>query len=194
MRTTKFWITAVVAFAPPTFAQVGTISDLPQCGQQAILEAIQTSGCPLTDIACICKNTEFVDKLVAQIPQLCSSEDITLTADGSKAICMAYGVELDLPNLSGGANSTSTATTTSAAGSTVSTASSATGPTDRSTSADGSSRATGSTTNTLPSSTESGSSATGSSAAQETGSGAMVNTAGLSTVLAVALLGVAALS
>lgn len=48
----------------------------PALQQQVILQAIQTTECPLTDIACICGNKEFVDELVEQIPLLCSAEDI----------------------------------------------------------------------------------------------------------------------
>lgn len=51
--------------------------------QQAILQAIQSSGCPLTDIACMCKNTDFVDELVGQIPQLCSAGDIARKSSSS---------------------------------------------------------------------------------------------------------------
>ncbi|KAL6249285.1 hypothetical protein RBB50_004348 [Rhinocladiella similis] len=169
---------------------------MPLLQQQAILQAIQTSGCPLTDVACICKNTDFVDKLVAQIPELCSAEDSVLTADGSKAICIAYGVELDLPNLPGSSNSTSTAATTSNAESTTpaSTATSATGVTETSTNTESSSSASESTASTSSSPTETAGTTTESSAAQETNNGAMVNNAGLSTMIAVALLGVAALS
>lgn len=55
--------------------------------QQIILNAIQTTGCPLTDIECICSNEEFVDELVEQIPLVCSAEEISsnLYLDASKS-------------------------------------------------------------------------------------------------------------
>ncbi|KIW10758.1 hypothetical protein PV08_10057 [Exophiala spinifera] len=195
MRAVKLCAVATLAFALAVLAQVGTISDLPQCGQQAILEAIQTSGCPLTDVACMCNNNEFVDSLVAQIPELCSPEDSVLTAEGSSAICIAYGVELDLPDLAGGSNSTSTTVTASTAETITpaSTAISASATSEASSSADSSSGAAESASSISSSASETATaSATESSAAAETGNGGMANTVGLSTLIAVVLLGVAA--
>lgn len=52
------------------------ITSLPQCAQQPILNAITNSGCPLTDISCICGNTKFVSGLLAEIPVVCNPAEV----------------------------------------------------------------------------------------------------------------------
>lgn len=44
--------------------------------QQPILIAISNSGCPLTDIHCICDNDAFIDGLLQEIPTLCTPGEV----------------------------------------------------------------------------------------------------------------------
>ncbi|KAK5052573.1 hypothetical protein LTR84_002438 [Exophiala bonariae] len=163
--------------------------------QQAILEAIQESGCPLTDIECICKNTEFVSELVGLIPQLCSQEDSAVTAEGAQGICMAYGVELSLPDLSGTPNSTSITTAASGTSETntpTPATSSAIVSTQSTVSDSGSTSAPASSTIPSSSPTEAVETSVESSAAAETSNRAVANTVGLSSLVGVVLLGLTA--
>lgn len=68
--------------------------------QQIILNAIQTTDCPLTDVACICSNETFVDELVEQIPLVCSEDDITrnyiLMLEEFKMVVILYSITCTL--------------------------------------------------------------------------------------------------
>ncbi|KIX07790.1 uncharacterized protein Z518_02444 [Rhinocladiella mackenziei CBS 650.93] len=102
-----------LALAIPALTQ--DITSLPQCAQQPILEAISASGCPLTDIACICDNDNFINGLVQLIPTLCNPDEVAVTSEFAVTLCSAYGVQLDLPTSATEGLASSTAVSTSPA-------------------------------------------------------------------------------
>ncbi|KAL2429551.1 hypothetical protein ABEF95_006727 [Exophiala dermatitidis] len=110
-----------LALAVPAFGQ--DITSLPQCAQSPILNAISSSGCGLTDIACICKNDDFVSGLVKLIPTLCNTQEVQETIDFAKNLCSAYGVTVNVPDATALASSATAPAASSAASSLASSAS-----------------------------------------------------------------------
>ncbi|KAJ9628431.1 hypothetical protein H2204_009268 [Knufia peltigerae] len=100
-----------VAFALALKAHAQDITSLPVCAQSPILTAFSTSGCSLTDIACVCNNTEFINGLVNTIPSVCNANEVAATSQFAVSLCASYGVTLDLPGTPGGATSSASATT-----------------------------------------------------------------------------------
>ncbi|KAH8601838.1 hypothetical protein B0O99DRAFT_680953 [Bisporella sp. PMI_857] len=160
-------ICTAVGLAAVSLAQ--DITSLPQCAQDPILQAITNSGCPLTDISCICGNKKFIDGLLAKIPTVCNADEVAVTAQFATELCIGYGVTLSL-------------TVTG-----ITTVSAAVAPT--------SVPAASNATTTSSSSVESTSSATSvaPTAATTTPSAGMINMVDSNFLVALALLGVAAI-
>ena len=67
---------AVLTFASLSLARPQTsLNDLPQCAQQAGLTAISATGCPLTNVTCICGSVPFIQTLRNFIETSCSPSD-----------------------------------------------------------------------------------------------------------------------
>jgi len=69
-------VTAISLLVLTALTAAQDITSLPQCAQQPILNAITNSGCPLTDITCICSNSKFVKGLLAEIPGVCNPAEV----------------------------------------------------------------------------------------------------------------------
>ncbi|KIW10763.1 hypothetical protein PV08_10062 [Exophiala spinifera] len=179
-----------VALALALTASAQDITSLPVCAQSPILTAFSASGCGLTDIACVCNNTEFINGLVQLIPSVCTAAEVTATIDFAVSLCASYGVTLNLPDTSGGSASTTPAITSELTPPTTATAE----PTPTSSITVSSSTAVVESTNspTTTQTPEVSSSTSSSVPAQYTGAGSKINTVVVSALFGVVALTVAA--
>ncbi|KAH0835269.1 hypothetical protein AYO21_10694 [Fonsecaea monophora] len=201
MKTYAVAAAILAAIAAPVLAQ--DITTLPACAQQPLLEGIGASGCPLTDIACMCNNQAFIDSLLQLIPTLCTPAESDEVVVFAESMCIANGVELHLPSSastdSGSvtATATATATPTETAVSTASSASSATvseSSVSSETVVSSETSAAATTSAAAETSAEEEPAATSSSeVAQQTDNAAVANGVGLPVVVAVAAGLIAAL-
>ncbi|EXJ78801.1 hypothetical protein A1O1_09203 [Capronia coronata CBS 617.96] len=174
----SFTISAAVALALALPAIAQDITSLPQCAQSPILNAISASGCPLTDIKCICGNDNFIDGLLNLIPTLCTVDEVSTTEDFAVQLCSAYDVTLDLPpaaslvaSASGGAATSAASTVASSISSAASSASSA-----------ASTSASAAATTVAPESTSSSSEAAASTAASTAAASSAASSSAASSI------------
>ncbi|EPE34306.1 hypothetical protein GLAREA_10000 [Glarea lozoyensis ATCC 20868] len=137
-----FTLTLVFTLTLFTYAQ--DIRSLPQCAQGPVLDAISASGCPLTDIKCICANKEFIAGLLEKIPKVCTSAEVdrmpilshpsppsipsalsdvdkcVATVDFANKLCAAAGVTLNLVNPLASSTTSAVSSTSSSAVATTS--------------------------------------------------------------------------
>ncbi|KAL7275512.1 hypothetical protein RUND412_001536 [Rhizina undulata] len=86
-----FSIAALVA-AVAVSAQ--TLADYPSCALTCLTEGLAASGCSITDFACACASTSFVDGSATCIQGACDAADQLTARDVSDALCKSAGVTL----------------------------------------------------------------------------------------------------
>ncbi|CAL8581168.1 hypothetical protein XPA_006871 [Xanthoria parietina] len=64
-----------------------TLTQLPQCAQTVILNGITTSACGL-DIACVCRDDEFLTSLQSDLATSCDRHDQATTFSVAKDLCL----------------------------------------------------------------------------------------------------------
>ncbi|KIX02998.1 uncharacterized protein Z518_06548 [Rhinocladiella mackenziei CBS 650.93] len=65
----------------------GGLSGFPVCAQDITAASLNSSGCPLTDIACICGSAAFIKAITNTIVQSCSASDVQAAIAFGQAIC-----------------------------------------------------------------------------------------------------------
>ncbi|RVX68518.1 hypothetical protein B0A52_07942 [Exophiala mesophila] len=87
---------------------------LPACATSCALTAIGSTGCSVTDAACICSATSFLEGVQACITTACSAEDQQATLAYAQSFCLSGGVTITLPTGAAPAPTSSEAAVTSA--------------------------------------------------------------------------------
>ncbi|KAK6511437.1 hypothetical protein TWF481_000354 [Arthrobotrys musiformis] len=90
------------------------LDQIPQCALSCALGSLQSTGCPTTDFACICKASAFVESLIPCVQAGCSQSEIEATVAAASSLCSGAGVSLSIPPL-GTSTPTSAAEETSSA-------------------------------------------------------------------------------
>ncbi|WAO92186.1 CFEM domain-containing protein [Fusarium falciforme] len=77
-------------------ASAGTLaqSPLPSCAQTCALNALSSSGCGSTDVACVCKSTAFVEGYTSCVATSCSAEDAAKAEQYGVQLCGSAGVSV----------------------------------------------------------------------------------------------------
>lgn len=63
-----------LALSSTVGAQYG-LTDIPNCARTAALTGITQTRCPITDLSCICKNQDWITKLLPDVEKACDDED-----------------------------------------------------------------------------------------------------------------------
>ncbi|EHY61203.1 hypothetical protein HRR83_000963 [Exophiala dermatitidis] len=77
---------STLALASPQI-NTGTLAGLPACAQDAASAALGSAGCPLTDTACICASTAFINAITNTILTTCSAADAQAAIEFGRTIC-----------------------------------------------------------------------------------------------------------
>ncbi|KAF1921191.1 hypothetical protein BDU57DRAFT_534896 [Ampelomyces quisqualis] len=127
--TMRFTTSAIVAFATSfAFVAAQDLSNVPSCAIPCFANAIQGSGCSLTDVKCQCTtgSQAITDSLLQCTPSRCSADDLAKLAPAVSNLCAAVGVTLSgvgtAPPTSG-ASSAATRATSGLSGTNVASAS-----------------------------------------------------------------------
>jgi len=111
MQYSKIAFLAALA-APLVAAQ--DLSGLPSCALTPAISALGSTGCALTDVACICKNTGFLTSLESTVEAACDAADLATALQFAKTLCLSAGVTLSIATPSAQAPTTAApASTTS---------------------------------------------------------------------------------
>ncbi|KAF3309151.1 hypothetical protein TWF173_011383 [Orbilia oligospora] len=97
------------------------LDQIPSCALQCALGSLQSTGCPTTDFACICRASAFVSSLIPCVQAGCSEAEIASTIQAASGLCEGAGVSLSIPPLGSQTSAaTSAMETTSAPAATTS--------------------------------------------------------------------------
>ncbi|MCJ1392700.1 hypothetical protein MMC18_005571 [Xylographa bjoerkii] len=125
MQYSKIALLAALA-APLVAAQ--DLSGLPSCALTPAISALGSTGCALTDVACICKNTGFLTSLETTVEAACDAADLATALQFAKTLCLSAGVTLSIatpsaqaPTTAAPASTTPVMTTTPMASTTMTT-------------------------------------------------------------------------
>jgi len=110
----KFSLFAIVAgIASLVSAQAGS-AEPPKCGMNIMISAISSSGCGITEMQCMCKNTKLIKKMQDEIPKACKAPaDQAVFALFFNAQCVG---QAGFPISMGAVNKNGTVSSSSAAG------------------------------------------------------------------------------
>ncbi|CAO1596739.1 hypothetical protein XANCAGTX0491_000571 [Xanthoria calcicola] len=107
MHCSKVAAVAVALGAPLVQAQAISLWNIPACAQSAATSGLASTGCDLTDIACVCSAVSFVTKLSSAVQQSCSIADQQATLTFAQGLCSKFGVTLNLPAIPAAAKAAS---------------------------------------------------------------------------------------
>lgn len=92
MKTSTFLAIATGLTASFVSAQLDSI---PPCALQCALQSLGQTGCPQTDIACICKSTSFIQGLLPCVQTSCNTPQLLQdTVEAAAELCLLAGVTL----------------------------------------------------------------------------------------------------
>ncbi|KAF3175649.1 hypothetical protein TWF788_008363 [Orbilia oligospora] len=91
------------------------LDQIPSCALQCALGSLQSTGCPTTDFACICRASAFVSSLIPCVQAGCSESEIESTIAAASALCEGAGVSLSIPPLGSQTSAATSAMETSSA-------------------------------------------------------------------------------
>ncbi|MCJ1432441.1 hypothetical protein MMC27_001797 [Xylographa pallens] len=125
MQYSKIAFLAALA-APLVAAQ--DLSGLPSCALTPAINSLSSTGCALTDVACICNDKSFLMSLETTVEAVCDQADLTKALQFAQTLCLSAGVTLVIPTPSAqgpttaaAASTTSMMTTTPMASTTMTT-------------------------------------------------------------------------
>jgi len=110
-------IALIAALAAPLIA-AQDLSGLPSCAETPAIAALGSTGCSITDIACICKDSAFLTSLEPAVAAACSPADLATALQFAVDLCDSVGVTLTISTpaaTSPAATSTPTPASTTAA-------------------------------------------------------------------------------
>ncbi|KAI4278666.1 MAG: hypothetical protein L6R38_005195 [Xanthoria sp. 2 TBL-2021] len=110
----KYTATAISLLTLLSTSAAQSLNDVPGCASQAALSSFTSSGCAISDPACICKNQNFLDSLLPVVTEACSPEELQRTVEFTQKFCANAGVNLAIPT-SSAASPTATEPTASSA-------------------------------------------------------------------------------
>ncbi|OAA48732.1 CFEM domain protein [Metarhizium rileyi] len=125
MRSSFFSLAVAVGFA----AAQSQLDKIPKCAFSCVssyISGTNIAGCKPADIACVCKNQEFINGISCCLQKDCSKEEVDSTISFANQLCTASGVETPKQlvcsagsaSASGSAAATKTSTSTSSSNST----------------------------------------------------------------------------
>lgn len=82
--------------APLVAAQ--DLSGLPSCALTPAISALGSTGCALTDVACICKDSSFLMSLETTVEAACDAADLATALQFAKTLCLTADVTLSIPS------------------------------------------------------------------------------------------------
>ncbi|EXJ64907.1 hypothetical protein A1O7_01246, partial [Cladophialophora yegresii CBS 114405] len=85
------------------FAASQDLSTLPSCAVSCATSAIGSTGCAITDAACVCSASSFLTGVQSCISTACSPTDQAATLAFAQQYCGSAGVTITLPTASASA-------------------------------------------------------------------------------------------
>jgi len=73
------------------------LDQIPTCALSCAITSIGASGCPQTDIACICQAAPFLSGILSCIQGACSASEIEQTLKAAQGLCLSAGVTITVP-------------------------------------------------------------------------------------------------
>ncbi|MCJ1385895.1 hypothetical protein MMC17_009019 [Xylographa soralifera] len=111
MQYSKIAFLAALA-APLVAAQ--DLSGLPSCALTPAINSLSSTGCALTDVACICNDSSFLHSLETTVEAVCDQADLAKALQFAQTLCLSAGVTLVIPTPSAqGPTTAAPASTTS---------------------------------------------------------------------------------
>ncbi|KYK58578.1 cell wall protein [Drechmeria coniospora] len=118
----------IIALAASLVA--GQLDSIPTCAQGCVGKYITgggVAGCKTADIACVCRNKDFLDGIACCLADVCSQEDQDKSVKFARQLCTSSGVQVpDKVVCNKAASSATTTTSTSATASATNAAQSST--------------------------------------------------------------------
>jgi len=92
-------VSAIVAVAVGLTASLvsAQLESIPQCALGCAVSSLGSTGCPTTDIACICSATAFLQALTPCVQAACTPQEFAATIEAAQQLCAAAGVTLSIP-------------------------------------------------------------------------------------------------
>ncbi|MCJ1292575.1 hypothetical protein MMC34_004126 [Xylographa carneopallida] len=112
MQYSKIAFLAALA-APLVAAQ--DLSGLPSCALTPAINSLSSTGCALTDVACICNDSSFLHSLQTTVEAVCDQADLAKALQFAKTLCLSAGVTLVIPTPSAQGPTTAAAASTTPA-------------------------------------------------------------------------------
>ncbi|OAQ72529.1 CFEM domain-containing protein [Pochonia chlamydosporia 170] len=120
MKSSFVTLAVAVGFAA---AQLPQLDKIPKCAYSCVssyISGTNIAGCKPADIACVCKNKDFIGGISCCLQKDCGKDDIAATISFANQICAASGVDtpkqLVCSTGSGASGSTATKTDNSSTG------------------------------------------------------------------------------
>ncbi|XP_044724667.1 CFEM domain-containing protein [Hirsutella rhossiliensis] len=112
----------MMALAASLGAAKAQLDQIPKCARDCVSKSMTGSslgGCKLADIACICKNDDFLNNIACCLADVCSKEDQDKTVQSAKQLCNASNVQVpDKVECKKGASASSPSTRSSSSSAT----------------------------------------------------------------------------
>ncbi|MCJ1318448.1 hypothetical protein MMC15_003776 [Xylographa vitiligo] len=109
MQYSKLAFLAALA-APLVAAQ--DLSGLPSCALTPAINSLSSTGCALTDVACICNDSSFLHSLETTVEAVCDQADLAKALQFAQTLCLSAGVTLVIPTPSAQGPTTAAAAST----------------------------------------------------------------------------------
>ncbi|PNY29141.1 Uncharacterized protein TCAP_00941 [Tolypocladium capitatum] len=142
----------VMALAASLVAAQDPLGSIPACARDCVAQFVTGSGiagCKAADIACVCKNKDFLGSIACCLAKVCSQDDQNKTVQYATQLCNASGVQVPSKVVCSSSASPSGSATGSATGS-------ASGSASGSATSTAAPKATGTATGASPASSSTG--------------------------------------
>jgi len=96
MLSRTFLVSALAVLAG-TGVMAQDLTQLPACAQTCAFGGISSSGCPITDLKCICSASAFLQAMGDCTAKACTPAEIEKTLTFATALCATVGVTLPIP-------------------------------------------------------------------------------------------------
>ncbi|MCJ1252847.1 hypothetical protein MMC24_000653 [Lignoscripta atroalba] len=86
---------AALAVLATSSASAQSLADLPPCATGPALASFASTGCDVTDYACICSDSAFLAGLQPVVQAACSPADLAKTIAFAQQLCASVGVTMN---------------------------------------------------------------------------------------------------
>ncbi|KAL8917241.1 MAG: hypothetical protein Q9208_008080 [Pyrenodesmia sp. 3 TL-2023] len=94
--TTPFLLPLLSLLLTTTTTTAQSLTDVPSCASGPALTSFTSTGCPITEISCICRDQGFLTGLLPVVEAACSPEDLQRTIAFTENLCRDNGVPISI--------------------------------------------------------------------------------------------------